>query len=125
MIDNPAAPRLVCIQFKTSIIDQLGAGLDIIVGHTDSDLCPVSAILSYIFLRGTKPGPFFIDSARPLTKDRFVAVLHSILARVGLPQHHFAGHSFRIGAATSAALVGVEDSTIQTLGHWHSTAFLW
>ncbi len=36
----------------------------------------------------------------------------------GLP-----GHSFRIGAATTAATVGIEDSTIQMLGRW-SSAFL-
>ena len=27
-----------------------------------------------------------------------------------------------IGAATTATLAGIEDSTIQTLGHWHSAA---
>ena len=29
-----------------------------------------------------------------------------------------------IGAVTSAALAGVEDSTIQALGRWQSSAFL-
>lgn len=41
---------------------------------------------------------------------------------VGLPDHEYA--SFRIGAATSAALAGIEDSTIQLLGRWQSGAFL-
>ena len=35
-----------------------------------------------------------------------------------------AGHSFRIGAATSAALAEVEDSIVQILGQWQSAAFL-
>ena len=43
---------------------------------------------------------------------------------VGAPHLQFAGHSFLIGAATMAAMVGVEDSMIRTLGRWHSTAFL-
>ncbi len=32
--------------------------------------------------------------------------------------------AFGLGAATSAALAGLEDSTIQTLGRWQSAAFL-
>ena len=43
---------------------------------------------------------------------------------IGLPQDQFAGHSFRIRAATTAGLAGVEDSTIQMLGRWHNAAFL-
>ena len=36
----------------------------------------------------------------------------------------YSGHSFRIGAATTAASVGVEDSLIKTLGRWESSAYL-
>ena len=92
-------------------------GSDIIVGHTGSMLCPVTATLSFITIRGNSPGPFFIDSdKRAFTKSQFVSEMHSILNMAGLPQHHYAGHSFRIGAVTSAALAGVKDSMIQALG---------
>ncbi len=57
-------------------------------------------------------------------KPWFVEQLRGILRSRGLPQHQYAGHSFRIGVATTAALAGVEDSTIQALGRWHSAAFL-
>ena len=45
------------------------------------------------------------------------------LSAVGLDQSKYAGHSFRIGAATTAAAVGIEDSTIKTLGRWESAAY--
>ena len=40
-----------------------------------------------------------------------------LLSMVALLQQ-LAGHS--VGTATTAVMVGVEESTIQTLGHWHS-----
>ena len=36
----------------------------------------------------------------------------------------YAGHSFRIGAATTVAMAGLEDSAIQTLGRWKSSSYL-
>jgi hypothetical protein len=116
---------MVKIHLKQSKTDQLGRGVDIVVGRTDSDLCPVAAILAYIAARGNRQGPFFLTgTGTPLTKPNFIADLRRVLAAAGLPQDDYAGHSFRIGAATSAALAGVEDSTIQLLGRWQSSAFL-
>ena len=36
----------------------------------------------------------------------------------------YSGHSFRIGAASTVAVVGIEDSLIKTVGRWESTAYL-
>ena len=35
----------------------------------------------------------------------------------------YAGHSFWIGAATTAAEKGIEDSVIKMLGRWESSAY--
>jgi len=61
---------------------------------------------------------------QPLTKGHFTAKVREALKAVGLPEDNFAGHSFRIGAATAAASVGIEDSVIRTMGRWSSSAFL-
>lgn len=76
-------------------------------------------------MRGTKPGPFFVTrDGSPLRKEKFIAEVRKVLALAGLRPEQYAGHSFRIWAATAAAIAGVKDSTIQTLGHWNSAAFL-
>ena len=82
-------------------------------------------ILDYIRLRQDHPGVFFrMKDGTPTTKGWFIGKLRGILSSIGLPQGDYAGHSFRIGAATSAAIAGVEDSMIQALGRWQSAAFL-
>ncbi len=103
----------------------MGAGADIVVGVTRTELCPVAAILEFIEVRGSQPGAFFLNTeSKPVVKSWFVNQIREVLGTLGVPQHDYAGHSFRIGAATTAAMAGVEDSTIQTLGRWHSSVFL-
>ena len=124
-VNDPANPTMLRIRLKQSKTDQLGSGADIILGRTNTDICPVAALLGYISTRGDRPGPFFMDSsAKPLVTSSFIAEVRKILVVLGLPQDHYAGHSFRIGAATSAALAGMEDSSIQLMGRWQSAAFL-
>ena len=51
-------------------------------------------------------------------------IVREALRRTGIDQQKYCGHSFRIGAATTAATKGVEDSVIKTLGRWESVAYL-
>jgi len=105
--------------------NQFGHGVEIFVGATGGELCPVSAILAYARARGVAPGPFFkCENGSPLTKARFVEGVRNALARAGVSSEGYYGHSFRIGAATAAARAGIQDSVIQALGRWSSPAFL-
>ena len=117
--------RMVQIHLKVSKCDQFGGGTNIVLGATDDALCPVKAMVLFVTERGCSLGPFFHKaSGETATKSWFVGKVREILAKCGLNQSDFAGHSFGIGAATTAALAGIEDSAIQVLGRWHSTAFL-
>ena len=92
---------------------------------TGGEICPVAAVLGYIAFRGPQPGPFFVTRNKAaFTKPAFITHLRKTLSDLGFPDDQYAGHSFRIGAATSAALAGMQDSTIQLLGRWQSAAFL-
>ena len=94
-------------------------------GLTGTPLCPLAAMLDHIAIRQNQSGPFFPNSNhKPVVKGWFIGQIRLTLESLGLPQDWYAGHSFRIGAAMTAAFVGIEDSTIQTLGRWQSSAFL-
>jgi len=63
-------------------------------------------------------------SGAPLSRSTFVHSLKVILRLIGLKADEFNGHSFRIGAATSAASAHVEDHLIKVLGRWSSDAYV-
>ena len=82
-------------------------------------------MLSYLELRGCRPGPLFLfQSWKPLTRPRFVAVVREALGKSGLDERKYCSHSFHIRAATTAASRGMEDCIIKTLGRWESVAYL-
>jgi len=56
-------------------------------------------------------------------KEIFVARVRDALSVLGYDSTSYAGHSFRIGAATAAADRGIEDSIIKILGRWESSAY--
>ena len=124
-IDNPASPTCVRAHLKQSKTDPLGRGVNIYIGPATNELCPVQALLAYVASRGTHAGPFFCYSASmPLIKSRFIGAVREALQQVRLMPTNYAGHSFRIGAATTAAVAVIEDSLVQTLGRWSSAAFI-
>ena len=75
-------------------------------------------------LGGNSPGPLFqFKNGVPLTREAFVRAVRSALRQVGLDETKYAGHSFHIGAATTAAACGTQDSLIKALGRWESSAY--
>ena len=123
-IDSREAPSVISLRIKASKTDPFRGGVTIYLGRTDLDLCPVAALLSYIEVRGFQPGPLFVfQNGNPLTRQALVNRIREALASVGMDPTRYSGHSFRIGAATTAAAAGVEDATIKILGRWASSAY--
>ena len=112
------------VHLQQSKSDPFRHGVDIYLGRTDSTLCPVAAILAYVATRPAVPGPFFMyRDGSPLTRDKLVTAVRKALTKAGLDHSGYSGHSFRIGAATSAARAGLSDSLIKMLGRWESAAY--
>ena len=73
-------------------------------------------MLSYQVLRDGDPGPLFrFEDGCLLTPDQFVSYVCSPLAEHGIDYSLYAGHSFRVGAATTAASHGLQDSLSRPL----------
>ena len=124
-MNDTAAPQFLEVHIKASKTDPFRQGVRVFLGKSKADVCPVAAILAYMVMRGAQPGPFFIFvDGRPLTRERFVAAVRSALHSAGVDASRYAGHSFRIGAATIAAQNGIPDSLIKTMGRWESLAYM-
>ena len=115
-LDNPKDPQVVQINMKASKTDPLQKGITVFLGKTKSALCPVAAMAVYLANRKGDPGPFFQGWAPTNPTEKFVTKVREVLEEAGLDPKKYAGHSFRIRAATTAAACGVEYSVIKTLG---------
>ena len=84
----------------------------------------MSALLDYLGKRGGSPGPLFLlENDTPLHRRYSVSQIQSTLSSAGIHGSSFNGHSFRIGAATTASAAGIPEATIKVLGRWKGMAY--
>ena len=123
-VDNRKNPRLLQLLLKESKTDPFKQGVKVYVGATDSPVCPIKAMLSYLSERSKIQGPLFITKeGTGWTGTMFRAGLKSLMADLKLDKQCYNTHSLRIGAATSASLAKLPEAHIQILGRWRSNAF--
>lgn len=97
--DSHQSPSCLEVTLKGSKIDLFRQGC---TGATGMSICPVAAVLAYIAVSGKEPGPLFVwESGKFLTRVAFVNSLRDALSTAGLVSSDYAGHSFRMGAATT------------------------
>ena len=77
-----SCPRMVRLTLKQSKTDPFRQGINIFIGHTGTDLCPVRALLGYLAKGGGEtPGPLFqFSDGRYLTRQRFVEEIYALLS---------------------------------------------
>ena len=115
----------VVLRLKVSKTDPFRKGVDIHLFRLNSDICPMSSLKKYVncISSPSRGSPFFVlPSGEPLTRQFFISSMRSVLSSLGFSPDSYNGHSFRIGAATSAAS-RVEDHMIKTLGRWTSSCY--
>ena len=109
------------IHIKASKTDPFRSGVHLSIYANNSPLCPIQAILKFLHQHPTKSGPLFVwQDGRYLTRSGLAPALNRIK-----PKHlkNMSSHSFRIGAASTAAAAGYPRWLIQALGRWSSNCF--
>ncbi|SIT11067.1 site-specific integrase [Alicyclobacillus vulcanalis] len=114
------------ITLRRSKTDQEGEGRKVGIPYGSFiETCPVRALQAWLTTTSIESGPLF----RPVSKahdvrdarlsDKTVArIVKRYVRLIGLDQRHYAGHSLRVGLATSAAMVGVSERDIMAqTGH--------
>ncbi len=100
-LDNPSIMKVRLKVFKT---DPFRVGVNVCVGQSGCSLYLVGEMLDYLVVRGAGPGPLFrFADGKPLTRARLVEQVRGALSRAGVDSSQYSGHSFRSGAATTAA----------------------
>ena len=123
-IDSHSQPSTIRLHIRRAKADPFRNGFFIFLGKTGGQLCPVSAVVEYMARRPQGEGPLLMCGDRsPLRQDKFVQVVKLVLRVAGIDSTHYSGHSFRIGAASTAASRGVPDHLIIILGRWQSEAY--
>ena len=112
------------IHIRYSKTDQTGKGVWVKLGKSESDVCPILSMINYLKVRPQVQGPLFCHlNLEPLTRYQFSAVLKKTLSVLNINFKQYKAHSFRIGAATTAANVGVPVEMIKSAGRWKSRVY--
>ncbi|CAC5375218.1 unnamed protein product [Mytilus coruscus] len=117
------------LHLKRSKTGPFRKGIDIQLHRLNNILCPYTTLKNYLQLRSVKgkcalSDPLFInENFSALERKYFITNLKILLEACGYQAALYNGHSFRIGAATSAGKANTEDHLIKTLGRWSSDSY--
>ena len=96
-----------------------------IKSQAKANYCPVRKLRAFLRLHGRSKGPLVCyRDLSPIKRSEVCAVLSEALLFANYDITHCKSHSFRIGAATTAHMMGLPDNRIKAMGRWHSDSFL-
>ncbi|KAJ8316547.1 hypothetical protein KUTeg_005904 [Tegillarca granosa] len=104
--------------------DQSGKGSVLLIPATYLPICAVKAVKSFMNIRPQYFGTFFCHlSGQPVSRYQFNCVLRKCLNFAQIDSKLYKSHSFRIGAATTCSILGVDENKIAELGRWKSNSY--
>ena len=117
----------MAITLHQSKTDPFRRGLNVHLFKTTSSTCPLKAFKRYKdSVTNTSANSSLYRTGRftPLSHSAVTRVIRQLLSQAGLNSSEYVSHSFRIGAATTAAAADLPAWIIKGLGCWSSDAYL-
>ena len=119
----------ISITLHQSKTDPFRRGCTVKIFKTNSSTCPHHAIDCYRRVSGDLTPLNFAPLYQagrfcPLSRAAVTNTLRQLLKQAGIDHLHYSLHSFRIGAATTAAAAGLPAWLIKNLARWTSNAYL-
>ena len=113
------------LHLKSSKTDPYRQGCSLLIAPSRRSVCAVRALRKYLSLHSVSgASPLYVfQSGAYLTRAKVTSTLRTLLQHLSISTELYASHSFRIGAATTAAEAGLPPWLIQTLGRWSSNCF--
>ncbi|XP_070556635.1 uncharacterized protein [Ptychodera flava] len=115
------------MRLKSSKTDPYRRGYVLRIAPTGTSVCAVNAFAKYRrshCLTNTEVPFFQFADGTWLTRQRLTHYLRKLLVHAGIKSAElYTTHSFRSGAATTAAEAGLPDWLIKTLGRWRSGSY--
>ena len=122
--DISQSQQFITINIKASKTDPFREGMMLYVAKSGRSVCAVKAMYRYLRYRKKKKGPLFKFRDRTyLTRQTVTSTIRAALEYRGKEVKRYSSHSFRIGAASTAAEAGLPDSLIKSLGRWRSNCY--
>ena len=121
--DLAISSGIVSLHIKASKSDPFRDGHDIHLAPSHTSVCPVRALQTHLPNCASKDKPLFTFSdGTYLTRSTITGILRQCFSQ-GASSQNISSHSFRIGAATTAAAANIPDWLIKVLGRWSSNCF--
>ena len=109
--------RYMTIDIKASKTDPFPEGMTLYVAKPGRSVCAVDAMHRYLRYRRSKKGSLFkFKDGSYFTRQTVTSTIRAALEYPGKDVKRYSSHSFRTGAASTAAEAGLPDSLIKSLG---------
>jgi len=120
--------RYMEVTLLASKTDPFRKGITLTILASEDNASPVEVIRQFIAVVTHRPAhsPLFCIGQleqHAFTREYVVQRLEQMACTAGLGHGTWNGNSFRRGAATWAAGIGISEAKIQTLGRWRSDAY--